>query len=152
MPRGGRRPGAGRKATASVAAPAMPRPEILDLAIRLEAAGITPARVLEELAAIGFSDLRAVVSWAGSGGSPEVGLVDSTALAAAAAAAIAEVSQSKDGALKVKMHPKLPALLALYKHFGLGEIAQPAAAGAPDAAAGIGTADPGNPWAGLLPH
>jgi len=101
-----------------------------DLSLSLE-------RVLQELSRVAFSDIRRVVQW--SGGkyakitttddqgaesvefvqrqAPQVQLLDSSALDAATAASIAEVSQAKDGTIRVKLHPKLPALQQLASHF-----------------------------------
>lgn len=96
--------------------------------------GITPERVLSELAKLGFSDIRQVVSWRASvqsieedeeTGEPvlrttnEVAIKDSSALTDEAAAAVLEVSQTKDGALKVKMHDKLGALVKIGQHLGM---------------------------------
>lgn len=94
---------------------------------------VTPERVLEELARIGFSDIRQVVAWQANGvsvveddeGEPRlavthaVSLKDSESLSEAVAAGILEIQQSASGALKIKMHPKLPALVKLGEHLGL---------------------------------
>jgi hypothetical protein len=140
MPRGGKRPGAGRKPAPVQRALAAPSPEVIK---KVAEANITLERTLKELARIGYADLRQVVNWASrSTGvdvdedtgemqvrvSNEVTLVDSDQLSEDVAAAIAEVSQTKDGALKVKLHPKLPALAQLLKHL---MAAQPAATDQP---------------------
>ena len=103
--------------------------------------GITADRVLAELGRIGFSDVRAVVNWSSNvvdldvdpaTGEPrlrinnQVVLNDSAGLSADVAATIAEVSQSKDGALKVKLHDKLSALVRLGQHHGLFKPVGPA--------------------------
>ena len=90
--------------------------------------GITIDRVVLELAKIGFADIRNVMAWRSNltevshnpqTGEPEVSatnevaLLDSVKLDDASAAAIAEITKTKDGALKVKMHSKQAALVAL---------------------------------------
>lgn len=103
------------------------------------------ARVLQELERIGFSDVRGVVNWKsnvteipGDEKDPdadrdpdtgevlpkfrsfnEVTIIDADKITPDMAAAIAEVSQTKDGMLKLKLHPKLPALNILAEHVGL---------------------------------
>ena len=105
----------------------------------LRALGITRERVLEEMARIGFSDIRKAVRWGASvavpwtGGEagevdPETGepcrvhhpiaLVDSDEVDDATAAAISEVALTKEG-LRVKFHDKLGALDRIAKHLGL---------------------------------
>lgn len=95
-----------------------------------ERTGVTAERVIEELAKIGFSDIRKVVTWGDAVAitDPDTGdvtIANGVALVAAddlddgAAACIAEVSQAKDGALKVKLHDKRAALVDLGKHLGL---------------------------------
>lgn len=99
-----------------------------------ERLSITKERILAELAKIAFSDLREAVSWRGNvtvigedpdTGEPqtrafnEVALVDSHKLSDDIAGAIAEVSQSKEGALKLKLYDKKGALVDLGKHLGL---------------------------------
>lgn len=100
---------------------------------RAERTSITADQVLQELARIGFADIRQVVNWrTGVLTSIEdddgethlvhcndVALVNSSDIPDEAAAAIAEVSQTKSGALKVKLHGKLPALVKLGEHLGL---------------------------------
>lgn len=96
--------------------------------------GITADRVLRELAKLGFSDIRKAVNWRSNvteiGENPDTGepetrafnevvLVDSHAVDDDTAAAIAEVSQTKEGALKVKLHDKKGALELLGKHLGI---------------------------------
>jgi phage terminase small subunit len=92
---------------------------------------ITQDRVLRELAKIGFSDIRKAVRW----GETEVrmvdaddgedlvpyhglALIDSTEVDDDTAAAIAEVSQGRDG-LKVKFHDKKGALVEIARHLGM---------------------------------
>lgn len=128
--------------------------------------GITPDMVLAELAKIGFSDIRNAVRWRANvvameedeeTGEPvlrtsnEVVLVDSDRIDDGTAAAIAEVSQTKDGALKVKFHDKRAALVDIGKHLGMF---RPAARG-PNAGDAAGAVPPGahdreDTWDGLL--
>lgn len=94
---------------------------------------ITQDMVLRELAKIGFSDIRKVVRWGetqvrmvdGDEGEAEemvpyhgLALIDSTDVDDATAAAIAEVSQGRDG-LKVKLHDKKGALVDIGRHLGM---------------------------------
>jgi phage terminase small subunit len=87
-------------------------------------------RVIEELAAIAFSDIRRVAHWSepDADGEQELRVRGAEALDADAARAIAEISRPARGALKVKMHDKLSALNSLARHLGLGP--ERAAAGA----------------------
>jgi phage terminase small subunit len=94
---------------------------------------ISQERVLAELAKIGFSDIRKVVTWRGlttevgedEDGLPltrtfnEVALKDSDKIEADTASTISEISQSKDGALKIKLHDKIAALGMIGKHLGM---------------------------------
>lgn len=107
------------------------------LKARSERTGITADRVLTELAKIGFSDIRKVVSWRGSltreednpdGGdvlvikeivTNHVKIIDSDQIDDETAAAISEVSQTKDGGLKIKLHDKRAALVDIGKHLGM---------------------------------
>ena len=99
-----------------------------------ERAEVTVEQVLRELKLIGFSDIRKVVSWRnelvtrtekGEDGepvmvlTPRVTIVDADKMSDEAAAAVAEVSQTVNGALRVKMHDKHAALVSLGKHLGL---------------------------------
>lgn len=103
-------------------------------ATRADRTGITADKVLKELAKIGFSDIRNAVRWqsnvVGFVEDPETGeprpattnnvvLVDSADLTDDAAACIAEVSQGKDGGLKIKLHDKRAALVDIGKHLGM---------------------------------
>lgn len=97
--------------------------------IAAERAGITKEMVLRELAKIGFSDIRKAVRW-GDGLSVadvetgEARIVNGVALIGSeeidnnTAAAIAEVSQTKEG-IKVKFHDKKGALVDIGKHLGM---------------------------------
>jgi hypothetical protein len=81
-----------------------------------ERAEVTVEQVVRELKLIGFSDIRKVVSWRnelvtrtekGKDGEPvlmpRVTIVDADKISDEAAAAVAEVSQTVNGALRVKM-------------------------------------------------
>lgn len=81
---------------------------------RSKRTAITADRVLQELAAIGFSDPRAVMTW-GAGG---VVLRESGELTDGEASLLAEVAETKDG-MRVKLHSKLDALGKLGQHLGL---------------------------------
>ena len=74
-------------------------------------AEIRADRVLEELRRIAFTDIRAVVSVTGG----RLVVADTADLTPEQAAAIAEIVQTADGGLRVKMHSKLAALDALAK-------------------------------------
>lgn len=97
---------------------------------------ITQDQVVRELARIGFADIRKVVSWTnGAIGFDEneaedsgdvrisvanfVTLIPSDQIDDETGAAISEVSQTKEGALKVKMHDKKGALVDLGRHLGM---------------------------------
>lgn len=93
---------------------------------------ITQDRVLQELARVGFSDIRKVVRWgetmvrvadAEEGEDDLVpyhglALIDSAQVDDDTAAAIAEVSQGREG-LKVKFHDKKGALVEMARHLGM---------------------------------
>jgi hypothetical protein len=91
-----------------------------------ERAEVTVEQVVRELKLLGFSDIRKVVSWRnelvtrtekGKDGEPvmvvmpRVTIVDADKISDEAAAAVAEVSQTVNGALRVKMHDKHAALV-----------------------------------------
>jgi phage terminase small subunit len=94
---------------------------------------ITADRVLQELAKIGFSDIRKAVIWRANvtgmveepDGSQrlavtnEVQLVDSDRLDDETAAAVAEISQTAQGGLKIKLHDKKSALDSIGRHLGM---------------------------------
>lgn len=98
---------------------------------------VTVDRIIAELAKIGFADIRKAVKWHGSlieeednpdGGdvvvikttySNRVSLVSSDDVDDDTAAAIAEVSQSPTGGLKIKLHDKQAALVNMGKHLGI---------------------------------
>ncbi|WP_341649953.1 terminase small subunit [Thauera humireducens] len=90
---------------------------------------ITQDRVLQELAKIGFADIRKAVRW-GEGiavRDPEsaaveiangVALVGSEEIDDATAAAVSEISQTAHG-IKIKMHDKRAALVDIGRHLGM---------------------------------
>lgn len=97
---------------------------------------ITQDKVLSELAKIGFADMRKLLRWTGNlpkmdeaaaevTGEVEISvanfiqLFDSDELDDDIAAAISEISQTKDGALKVKLHDKQAALVSIGRHLGM---------------------------------
>ena len=107
------------------------------LAAGAERAEITVEKVLRELAVLGFSDIGKVVRWR-----PEVILeeikdeenpdqaarqvmvsrvmvLDSATLAPEARLPVAEVSQTANGALRVKLHDKHASLVSIGKHLGM---------------------------------
>jgi phage terminase small subunit len=99
-----------------------------------ERAEVTVEQVVRELKLLGFSDIRKVVSWRnelvtrtekGEDGEPvmvpmpRVTIVDADKISDEAAAAVAEVSQTANGGVRVKMHDKHAALVSLGKHLGL---------------------------------
>ena len=93
---------------------------------------ITQDMVLRELAKIGFSDIRNVIRWGNTtirktvnaeGEEVEepyhgIAVVDSSEISDDAAAAISEISETKEG-LKVKLHDKKGALVEIAKHLGM---------------------------------
>lgn len=98
---------------------------------------VTKERILNELAKIGFHDIRRAVRWHGhlveeednpDGGdtlvikrtySNVVELISSDQIDDDTASAIAEVSQSPTGGLKVKFYDKQAALVNMGKHLGM---------------------------------
>ena len=99
-----------------------------------ERAEVTVEEVVRELKLIGFSDIRKVVSWRnelvtrtekGEDGEPvmvmmpRMTIVDADKISDEAAAAVAEVWQTVNGALRVKLHDKHAALVSIGKHLGM---------------------------------
>jgi len=99
-----------------------------------ERAEVTVEQVVRELKLIGFSDIRKVVSWRnelvtrtekGEDGEPvmvmmpRMTIVDADKISDEAAAAVAEVWQTVNGALRVKLHDKHAALVSIGKHLGM---------------------------------
>lgn len=91
---------------------------------RAEKLEITADRVLQELAKIGFADIRDIVSWEKTGvdedGKPahSLSLIGSDEITDNTAAAIREISEGPTG-LKIKMHDKQAALLNIGRHLGM---------------------------------
>lgn len=84
----------------------------------LDRYAISRETVLRELARVGFSSPKQLMTWGKSG----VQLRESADLTEDEAAAVAEVSETmSDGGrtMRVKMHAKVPALVQLGKHLGL---------------------------------
>lgn len=106
---------------ASIASRMLNEPHVLlELARRrdqlMEKHGISLDLILEEIRRIAFSKISDVASW--NRGTIEVkadGQIEETAIAA-----ISELSSTEDGP-KVKLHPKLPALLALMERLDPSE-------------------------------
>lgn len=107
---------------------------------RAERTQITADRVLTELAKIGFSDIRKVVKWHSQANvafadsdlegeiedgtlrvsvANQVELVSSEDIDDETAAAIAELSMTSQGALKVKLHDKRASLVDIGRHLGM---------------------------------
>jgi phage terminase small subunit len=96
-------------------------------------AGVSLERTLRELAAIAFSDISKAVTWRPSVQVREededgqrvkvivsaVLLVPSDKLDENTAAAISAVSQGPAGAIRIRMHNKVAALVTLGKHLGM---------------------------------
>lgn len=126
------------KTAASIGEENLRKPEIAEAVLqrmkdREKRTEITQDRVLTELAKIGFSDIRKVVRWGETMVrmvDPEEGegedlvpyhglaLIDSAEVDDDTAAAIAEVSQGREG-LKVKFHDKKGALVEIARHLGM---------------------------------
>lgn len=128
-------------------------------------AGVTPEMVIAELAKVGFSDIRQIIEWRavnrqlfdGDGEPVDVpelviDIKDSDSVTPEAAAALAEVSRTKDGTVKIKMHDKLGALVRIGHHLGM--FRTPVAAEEPGkkdrTALASKTAESGTSWDGLL--
>lgn len=83
-----------------------------------ERAEITVARVLEELAKVGFANAGDYFAWGPYG----ITVKDQDTLTPEQQAAVAEVSQTisdKGGTIRVKLHDKLGALEKIGKHLGM---------------------------------
>lgn len=117
----------------------------------IERTGVTAEMVVAELARIGFAKITDLVAWRsnvreweveenGDGEEQvvvtitnQVQFIDSDKLPPELAAAIAEVSRSANGTIKIKMHPKVDALTKLGLHLGVFNRAdKPAAPGKKD--------------------
>lgn len=75
---------------------------------------VTAENVVEELRRIGFADVRSIASVTGG----SVVALNSDDWTPEQAAAVAELADTKEG-VRIKLHPKLPALESLAKHLGL---------------------------------
>jgi len=88
-----------------------------------ERAEVSLERLLRELKTIAFSNISKAVTWSCEEGEDgqrvKVLPVPSDKLDEDTAAAIAAVSQSSTGALRIKMHNKLAALVVLGKYLGM---------------------------------
>lgn len=96
-------------------------------------AEVSVERVLREYARLGFSDIRKAVAWRpltsecgeDEDGVPitrtlnEVALIASNEIDPETALAISEISQTKDGGLKVKFHDKKGALDSMARYLGM---------------------------------
>lgn len=94
------------------------------MAERSRRTGITPERVLEELARIAFVDWRKLAAWGADG----VSVTDSRALSAAETAAVARVSIDGgwENRVAIATHDKQRALDALSRILGLAaDVAKP---------------------------
>lgn len=97
---------------------------------------VSQDRVLKELARIGFSDMRKLMRWTGNAAKMDedraedtgeveisvanfVQLFDSDELDDDIAACISEISQTKEGVLKVKLYDKQAALVSIARHLGM---------------------------------
>ncbi len=103
----------------------------------IEKTGISIGRVLEELAKIGFSDIRKAVRWKSARITEEdnpdggdvlvikttvnnlVEIIGSEDVDDETAAAIAEISQNDKGGLRIKLHDKRGALVDIGRHLGM---------------------------------
>ena len=88
-----------------------------------DANAVTPARVIEELAHVGFANMTTYMRWGPDG----VRLTDSDTLTPAQCRVVAEVSETttKDGGtIRLKLHNKLTALEKLGERLGLWKTAQ----------------------------
>lgn len=101
---------------------------------RSESTKISAERVLQELASLGFSNIKQVASWDESG---QMTVVPSSEVSDAVASAIESIKMTKvtvstkydedeeateeviNTTLTVKMHKKLPAILMIMKHLGM---------------------------------
>lgn len=105
--------------------------------LRAKRTEVTADRVLQELAKIGFADIRKAVTWQTSmiteednpdGGdvaviknvvTNTVQLVASEDIDDDTAAAISEISQNAAGGMKIKLHDKRAALVDMGRHLGM---------------------------------
>jgi phage terminase small subunit len=85
---------------------------------QVEKIDVNVQRILEEIAAIAFADIRTVMSWTDTG----VAFVDSNKIPEGVSRAISEISETvtdSGGTRKLKMHDKLKALELLGRYAGM---------------------------------
>lgn len=82
---------------------------------RSKRTGITADRVVQELGRVAFANIADVVTWSET----VVTLRSADELGHDVKAAVARLRQSADGAIEIKMHNKLAALVNLGRHLGL---------------------------------
>lgn len=128
------RAGYSERTAAAIGAENLKKPQIVDalsesMKARADRTEITQDRVLQELAKLGFADIRKAVKW-GDGIAVEdpltgemaiyngVALVGSDQMDDATAAAVSEISQTAQG-IKIKMHDKRAALVDIGRHLGM---------------------------------
>jgi phage terminase small subunit len=118
------RAGYSERTAAAIGAENLTKPQIASAvqkatSERSERTKVTADRVVEELAKVGFSDMRKFTKWGPSG----VSLKDSDSLEGDDAACVAEVSQTVTdgggGTLKFKLHDKVTSLKLLGQHVGM---------------------------------
>lgn len=132
------RAGYSEKTAYSVGNENLSKPEIATalaeaMAERSKRTEITADMVLRELAKIGFADIRKAVVWRANvtgmvqdddgterlAVTNEVQVIDSDRLDDETAAAVAEISQTAQGGLKIKFHDKKAALDSIGRHLGM---------------------------------
>lgn len=132
------RAGYSEKTAYSIGEENLRKPEIASavqsaMAERSKRTEITADRVLKELAKLGFSDIRKAISWRAHvtgmveeedgtqrlAVTNEVALIDSDKIDDDTAAAVAEISQTAQGGLKIKLHDKKGALVDIGRHLGM---------------------------------
>jgi phage terminase small subunit len=129
------RAGYSKKSARQIGSENLSKPYIAkEISLALEdRCGVTVARVVDELAKIGFSDIRKVVTWrpelvaeVQEGGEiatkvwqSRVTVLDSSEIDADTAAAIESVSQGAQGQLRIKLHDKPAALEKLARALGM---------------------------------
>lgn len=133
------RAGYSENTAASIANENLRKPEIVAELNRLRGeiaakTGITPERIMEEYARLGFSDVRKALKWRSEiltegidpdSGEPAgiykntVALIDSDQIDDDTALAISEIKMDSRGGLSVKLHDKKAALDSMARHLGM---------------------------------